>query len=86
MLQAAKRCLDASSVSTETEAAEHCLKLGRMCISIILSALRETERCAAVSLKQSVMEGGVASGSIVSEISITPIYYMKYKFNILFVL
>ena len=76
-----KRCLDGSSVSTETEAAEHCLKLG-----IILSALRETERCAAVSLKQSVMEGGVASGSIVSEISITPIYYMKYKFNILFVL
>ena len=78
MLQAAKRCLDASSVSTETEAAEHCLKLGRICISIILSALRKPERCAAVTLKQSVMEeGDVASGSIVSEISITPIYYMK---------
>ena len=38
-------------------------------------------------LKQPVLEwvGEIVSDSIVSEISITPIYYMKYTFKILFI-
>ena len=82
MFQAVKHCLVATSVSNKTETAEHCLRLCRICMSVI-RAHRKTERCSAVRLKQSIMEGRVANDSIERELSIVSIQYMKYAISIL---